>query len=392
MKNDPDRDKRFARGLPSTHHLEVDYVEQEINNMFYQSRKILEHQSSTKLELKPKSIAINIRNLLYKQPTDQQYRYFFWPSASLTLALEVGYFKTKNKALLDTLVMYYKRWERKGSRLYFLDQIMNGYVLLSLFEIHKDPWIKELLKKMYEYFKSYPRTGTGSMPYRIDNPEVVLIDYLGMICPFLSRYGSIFSYNEASHNSAFLLENFLLNGMNDKMGLPYHGFRSDTHEKLGIIGWGRGVGWLLIGIVDTLAFLDRTTDEFHSLYNHFCKLINSILEFQDDNGYFKWMLNADEGHVDTSATAMIGYSIKRGIDLDLLDIKYAPFAERSLLALLTSTKNGLVFDSLAECQGLSMHPQRYEWNLWGQGFGTAFAGIMIDSGVISPPSPACRGR
>lgn len=105
-------------------------------------------------------------------------------------------------------------------------------------------------------------------------------------------------------------------------------------------------------------------------------MINSVVKFQDSEGYFKWMLSAEDGHVDSSATSMIGYSIKRGIDLNLLDFNYSMYAEKSLSAILKSTINGRVFDSSAECKGVSMYPQRYEWNLWGQGFGTAFVLTM----------------
>lgn len=345
--------------------------------MLSQAKKSFEHQYTPRLEFKPKNIAIEILKIMYKQPLNRKYKYFFWPTASLALALEVGHSKTQKDDLQDILIIYYKHWAKKGSRLYFLDQIMNGYTLLYLFEINDERWMEESLKKMFNYIEIYPRTSTGSLPYRTNNSEVILVDYLGMVCPFLSRYGRTFNSEEASNLSTALLEDFLLNGMDDKTGLPYHGFRSGTSEKLGIIGWGRGVGWLLIGMVDTLAFLDRSSEEFYSLLNRFKLLLNSIIKYQDENGYFKWILNANYSHNDTSATAMIGYSIKRAMDLDLLNTEYMHYAEKSLHALLRSTKNGLVFDSSAECQGPGMYPQCYEWNLWGQGFGTAFALTMI---------------
>lgn len=354
-------------------------MDPEINNILSQTKKSLERQHNPILEFKPKNIAVEILKILYKQPLNREYKYFFWPTASLALSLEVGYSKTHRDDLLDTLITYYKHWVKKGSRLYFLDQIMNGYTLLYLFEINDERWIKESLQKMFNYIETYPRTSTGGLPYRTNNSELTLVDYLGMICPFLSRYGRTFNSEEASNLSTALLGDFLLNGMDDKTGLPYHGFRSGTSEKLGIIGWGRGVGWLLIGMVDTLAFLDRSSEDFCSLLNRFRLLLNSTIKYQDENGYFKWVLNANYGHEDTSATAMIGYSIKRAMDLDLLNTEYAHYAEKSLHALLRSTREGLVFDSSAECKGLGMYPQRYEWNLWGQGFGTAFVLTMLKS-------------
>jgi rhamnogalacturonyl hydrolase YesR len=352
-------------------------MDQQINNMLFRTKESLEHSLKPRFEFKPKNIAIEFVKAICKQPLNRKYKFFFWPTASLALALELGFSNAHNDDLLDTLMLYYRHWARKGSRIYFLDQIMNGYPLLFLFNNKEDQMIKELLDKMYEYIKNYPRGSTGSLPYRKNNPETVLVDYLGMVCPFLSRYGKTFNCKDSSNLSATLLKDYLLNGMDSKMGLPYHGFRSDIHERIGIIGWGRGVGWLLIGMIDTLAFLDKSNDNFNFLLDNYRILLNSVIKFQDSEGYFKWMLSAEEGHVDSSATSMIGYSIKRGINLHLLDSEYTFYAEKSLHALLNSTKNGLVFDSSAECQGIGVYPQQYEWNLWGQGFGTAFALSML---------------
>ena len=99
-------------------------------------------------------------------------------------------------------------------------------------------------------------------------------------------------------------------------------------------------------MVDTLAFLDRSSEDFHSLLNRFRLLLNSTIEYQDENGYFKWVLNANYSHIDTSATAMIGYSIKRALDLDLLNAEYAHYAEKSLHALLVITSYSIHYTKL----------------------------------------------
>jgi len=348
----------------------------EIKKMLYITNKSLNQSINPKYDLSMKNITREIVNLFLKKSTIRKFRSFFWPTASLALALELGYNMTQNKEYLDSLMQYYDHWVKNGSILYYLDQIMNGYSLIFLYNNHRELVIKKSIINMYEFIKSYPKTSTGGLPYRKNEQEIVLVDYLGMVCPFLSRYAKNFNCEESINLSVALLKDYLLNGMDIETGLPYHGFRCDTHEKLGIIGWGRGVGWLLIGMVETLACLDKTSEAFNSLHHDFISLLKSVIKFQDNEGFFKWVLNAKEGHIDTSATAMIGYSIKRAIDLNLLDIDYLLYAEKSLSALLKSTKNGQISDSSAECKGIGMYPQHYEWNLWGQGFGTAFALIM----------------
>jgi rhamnogalacturonyl hydrolase YesR len=351
-------------------------MDEEINKMLYLTNKVLEQSIHIKHDLSPKSIAKEVVKIFLKRSTNRKYESFFWPTASLSFALELGYTKTQDKKYLDTLKQYYENWIKKGSKINYLDQIMNGYSLIFLYNNNRDNRLKSSIITMYEYVKNYPRKSNVSLPYRKNNQDIILVDYLGMVCPFLSRFGRTFNCEESINLSELLLNDYLLNGMDSKTGLPYHGFRCDTHEKLGIIGWGRGVGWLLIGMIETLACLDKTSGAFNSLHNDFISLLKSVIKFQDNEGYFKWVLNAKEGHIDTSATAMIGYSIKRAIDLNLLDIDYLLYAEKSLSALLKSTKNGQISDSSAECKGIGMYPQHYEWNLWGQGFGTAFALLM----------------
>jgi len=338
----------------------------------------LKRSNRWNFRFKSKDIAIGIYNALSGIPSTRKFDFFFWTTASLSLALEYGYLKTQNPEIIDVQIKYYNQWIKVNTNFYLLDQIMNGYPLISLNDNRRSKELENLIHNMYKYIDKYPRTSSGSLPYRINKPEVVLVDYLGMICPFLSRYGSTFNCEKASSLAGSLIQDFLRNGMDVKTSLPYHGFRSDNGERLGIIGWGRGVGWLLIGMVDTLAFLDRSSETFWDIINNFKTIIDSIIPYQDEKGYFKWLIAADKGHIDTSATAMIGYSIKRAIDLDFLNIDYKPNAKIALEAIINSTREGQIFDSSAECQGIGEYPQRYEWNRWGQGFGTAFALTMVD--------------
>ncbi len=348
-------------------------------DMLLRAQESLDRPDNSKFEFTPKSIAIEFVNFLCRVTPARKYEPFYGPMASLSIALEYGFLRTHDNTILDVLAQYFEKWDKTGNHIYFIDQIMNGYTLLFLYEGNSDDRVRERIRIMYKYLKEYPRTSSGGFPYRIKNPETVLVDYLGMICPFLSRLGKDFNCEEASNLATRLLQDFLCNGLDAKTGLPYHGFRSDTLEKLGVIGWGRGVGWLLIGLIDSLAYLDRSSDEFQLLSEKFKVIIDSTLSYQDEEGYFKWMLPAYEGHIDTSATAMIGYSVKRGIDLNILESGYIINAENALKAILISTEDGLIFDSLADCQGIGMYPQKYEWNRWGQGFGTAFALIMTES-------------
>ena len=96
-----------------------------------------------------------------------------------------------------------------------------------------------------------------------------------------------------------------------------------------------------------------------------------------NSGYFAWQLTALEGHVDTSATSMISYAIKRGVMIGILDRSYLYYSNLGLYALSRSVENGIVLDSSADCTQFGMYPQNFGSNQWAQGPTTALAALSL---------------
>ena len=202
-----------------------------------------------------------------------------------------------------------------------------------------------------------------------------------MIVTFLCRYGKIFDKKEAVEEGINYLRNFLKNGMDKKTGLPYHGYDVETKIKYGIIGWGRAVGWLMLGLADSLEYLPQSSvrDE---LYSEFKKLIDVSMEYWRDDGYFSWQLTAIDGPKDTSATAMIGYAIQKAIKYEVIyeqqnmdkgtrinNKKYEDVVAGIKVAIISSCKNGNIYNCSGECEGFSQYPQVYGTYPWSLGPG-----------------------
>lgn len=292
--------------------------------------------------------------------------HFFWPNALLAISIEHINSVKQNEENIISLKKYYDNWLRKGSRISTLDHCLNGYTLLYLYENTKEEKYKNLATKIFRYIKDYPKLSDGSMEYRKNNGKIVLIDSLGMIVPFLCRYGKIFSNNEAHILGQKLLMNFIKNSMDVETGLPYHGYRSESLEKIGIVGWGRGMGWILIGLIDSLENLPENEENYLFLINEYKRLIDKCLEYQQLEGGFSWQLPAIEGHEDTSATSMIGYALRRGMDIKVLDNTYQKYIDKIIRNIISNQKNGIVNNCSAECLGVSMYPQIYKSFPWAQ--------------------------
>ena len=302
---------------------------------------------------------------------------FFWTHAMLAMALE-------SAGEIEVLKKYYDLWIDKGIPIYHLDNVMNGYSLLYVYEQTKEKKYEEAANRLYAYVHDYKKDMTGTLPYRKHHSNHMYVDAIGMIVPFLCRYGRVFNHKEAFTIGIDYLIDFIKYGMDEKTGLPYHGYDFITKTKYGIIGWGRAVGWLMLGLADSLEFLlDHHIKD--KLYIELKRLINVCIEYQRADGYFAWQLTAMDGPKDTSATAMIGYAIQKMMQYESIyekqnakkdtrtkDITYEDVIASIKSALISSCKNGKIYDCSGECEGFSQYPQVYGAYPWSLGPGVRF--------------------
>lgn len=310
---------------------------------YYDSLKIITRKQIVEYPSKEvkQYLKSNIKSILFSRKIFNRDP-FFWPNGLLAVALEWSYKASKDDKDLRTLEKYYDEWISKGLQINHLDHCLNGYSLIYLHQVTNNPKYKDNLDNLFLYLKNHKKTNDGNLPYRKERNNIVLVDSVGMVCPFLCRYGSIYKNSSAIELGIKLLTLFLENGFNEKIGLPYHGYDAQNKSKLGIVGWGRGVGWLLIGIVDSLEYIPESHPQYSYLTKCFRDLVKIILQYQLKDGSFSWDLIANEGHSDSSATSMIMYSIKRGIQLGYLNQDFISNVNTAIESLYSFTENGIV--------------------------------------------------
>lgn len=350
----------------------------EYNTIFNEIQKVTRNQlhnypqSNIKRNIKllAKSIK-NRRNLMTNK--------FFWPNGLLATSLEWSYRKNGNKSNLSSLRKYYNNWIKKGVPIKNTDYAINGYSLIYLYNKTNNKKYLKTITLLIDYLKSEKKTEIGSIPYRRNNPNQVFVDSLGMICPFLCRYGKTFNDHDSMELGITQLSNFLDKGMDKESHLPYHGYDSLNNVKLGIIGWGRAIGWLLIGLIDSLEFIPNSHEKYQFLCDEVKNIVENVVKYQDESGNFTWQITAKEGYIDTSSTSMICYAIRRGIMLGILQESYLENTKLALDALHKNTVNGEVINCSAECRGLGMYPQIYSSYPWAQGPTTSLAAISEEN-------------
>lgn len=331
--------------------------------------------ASGSLGIKGKTKGV-VKNLLKRIFYGVKRDYYNWPNAHMIIGLQKAFEHTNDPAIIALIESYYDRWYDAGSKINNLDNVMNGYALLDLLKIKSKNSYISMIDKMISFIDNHPKDKQHSLPYRVRRPDIY-IDSLGMICPFLCKYSSMFNEPQYAEVAIEQILNFHKYGFDKKSGLPYHGYCLGKKEKYGIIGWGRAIGWLMISLADSLEHIPKDNSRYNQCVALFKDLSHSVIQYQKDHGAFSWQITTVEGPDDTSTTCMVAYSILKGIKLGILTEDYINSVNRATEYLLESTDDeGFVQNCSAECEGFSQYPQRYGWFPWGQGYTLALLSII----------------
>lgn len=300
-----------------------------------------------------------LRNMLGRGETAPDR--FFWPHAMMADALWQYYKSSGDESIVKLLETYYDSHQIIAKDIKYPDTVMNGYTLIDVYEKTGKQQYKKMLDSMAEYIKSAPRARDGSILYRKNQKEMVYADTIGMIAPFMCRYGSITGDKELQEIAVHQVMNFIKSGIDKESSLPYHAYDAETAVKHGIIGWGRAVGWILVGIADSIAYVD---DELSArLQEVVVRLLPNVVKYQRKDGFFSWQLQAVDGPIDISATGMILSSIEKLIEYNIINKQYQYVIDRGVE---TIAEHDHVFDKcLSECHALSCYPQVYNEYPWG---------------------------
>ena len=137
-----------------------------------------------------------------------------------------------------------------------------------------------------------------------DNPEMY-VDTLGLACPFLVLYSAVYKKEEYSKIAYHQFEIFHRFGLYNDSALPNHAFNIHTKMPVGVYGWGRGVAWYVIGLLESYLGLEK--DDFKE---DFLVWIKEAAEkykiYQQEDGGFGSTLQRMNTY-DSSATAVLAW-------------------------------------------------------------------------------------
>ncbi|MDP4083182.1 MAG: glycoside hydrolase family 88 protein [Bacillota bacterium] len=225
----------------------------------------------------------------------------------------------------------------------------------------------------------------GCVAYRNGMKSYRYVDTIGFICPFLIAYGLRFNKKECIELAIKQIKQFEQSGMHEieQMWVPYHAYKIENHIPLGLYGWGRGLAWFSIGVMDSWKELPPHHKYKKTLEESVKKLAKSILIFQQDNGNWNWTIGRDECRPDSSTTAVLGWFMVNASTIKDISKECEACSEKALNYLMTVTRrDGAVDFSQGDTKDIGVYSMTFSILPFTQGFSIRAISSYKNQGLV----------
>ena len=217
----------------------------------------------------------------------------------------------------------------------------------------------------------------GMIAYTSDkNVDERYVDTLGFVCPFLQLYSNIYAEEKFSKISLEQINQYNKYGLLHDTYLPNHAYNPKNKLPLGVYGWGRGVAWYVIGLIDTYIEM-KDSDEKLILKQNIKNVADSYINYQREDGGFGSILQ-NERTYDSSATAVLAYFYSRCYEI-FENPKYLEVSNKCLQKIKSVTRiTGKVDWCQGDTKGIGVHSQTFDIMPFAQGFTLRAALINLE--------------
>ncbi len=207
----------------------------------------------------------------------------------------------------------------------------------------------------------------GTIYYRSTIPSIRFVDTIGFICPFLVFYGSKFNKPEYIDLAIFQIKDYIQKAFWETPFIPAHAFDLSKNIPLGVYGWGRGLGWFILGLVDMYNELDKNHSEKEYLKKTIIKTAKDTLKFQKANGGFNAMIGVDGSRHDSSITVLAGWLFYNAFSITN-EKKYLVAAHSCINSLMKATRrNGVIDFCQGDTKGIGIYATTFDLMPFVQG-------------------------
>lgn len=249
-----------------------------------------------------------------------------------------------------------------------LKEIDEGYVIYQEWknEIINDEEISNIMNEYIKLIIQHTRP-TGLIEYREGFGDICIVDTIAFVCPVLIKWGMYTSNEQLIYFSIRQIEEYYKHAYISECGLYAHAYNGATGVVCESIGWGRGTGWYLLGILYSYQEL-KNTDYSEKLLKLIIEAADNILKFQQKDGGWCTQL-VSQWNYDSSVTAIFGYFLSEVYKIDRNKSKrYLNAANAALEKLKCVTrKDGAIEYCEGACHGVGKYSKLYTISPFTQG-------------------------
>ena len=310
-------------------------------------------------------IIIDILKGNYKRNTIQ-----YWQLAALILGVNQHYLKTKNKQSknkLDDFLMstfHDGDWNVHPKE---IDSVILAYAVLNIDWInHKE--YKLVFDNAYKLILEMVGVD-GTVAYKKNSTNYRFVDSIGFICPFLVLYGLKFNKPEAIDLAVNQITNFNEFGLFPNTSIPCHTYNVTTKFPVGLFGWGRGIGWYAIGLIDAWSILPDYNENKKLLEFSVVELAKNLIKWQRTNGSWSWIIFDELSRSDSSVTATSAWFLANAATIKSISSDCNSAKEKALNYLKSVTRrDGAIDFSQGDTKAIGVHSNEFNILPFTQGF------------------------
>ena len=286
-----------------------------------------------------------------------------WQHAALLLGLNEE--NKENEVINEYLNSHFDdngQWKEKPQ---FVDCAILSYAVMKCDTTDK---YKPSLDYTYELIKELVGED-NTVKYRKSMPNYRYVDTVGFISPFLVKYGLKYNDEKAIELGVKQITEYYKYGFDSENNIPFHAYDVNNKYKLGLCGWGRGLGWFAIGLIDAWRELPNNNKYKNILEEIVIKYANTILKVQLDNGGFGWTVTRKETRIDSSTTATLAYFLICASEIkEVTDICLEGYNKAIKYLMSVTKKNGEVDFSQGDTKDIGVYSILFDILPFAQGF------------------------
>lgn len=325
------------------------------------SKRWLKKTPVIKLTDNSRLIIIDIIRGNYKRNAIQ-----YWQQAALLLGLTQV--QRRSGRELPEIADFIRAAVPGGQWKQMPSEVDGAILAYAILEASPDPLtVKPAMDDMYRLILSL-QGPDGTIAYRKHSGHLRYVDTIGFICPFLTLYGLTYHVPDAVALAIRQIDTFNRFGMLGDSFVPCHTYRTDSGLGVGLYGWGRGLGWYAIGLIDTWNILPEDHPQKAHLQQSVVRFADAALSFQKPNGSWGWLVTSPSSRSDSSATATLAYFLALAGSIAEL-ASGVTSAEKALQYLKSVTRrSGAIDFSQGDTKAIGVHSMEFDILPFTQGF------------------------